>query len=429
MSETTEGKLTVGTHFEEIPKFYPIRRNGKRKKIGKSDFFIGPENIKEVRLYEGIETPCVHGWFRFMDPGVMRISTIMREGYDYFEAEFQSNYFKEKPKVIRFEVTNIEGVEEGRLMNGYDIITVRIVQYPAYRNLNVWKISKGYKDQKVSDLVDDVFENFINKSANVPYKKETDGGVKTIQTTKNKLESFCIPFWSPLHVFDYLKDYAYTGEGDVGFYFFFDLWNTFHFRSCQHLMTQGTKHEFKLKEIRNTTLAEASEETKPYIRDYYANLVQKQYYQFGLSGSCFERFNWFTKRQYMRKVGYKKAQPDSLNKLFEVPKDINNMFGYHGVIGYRGQEHNDFIYSRIGTTLLTSKSAQARTHVVINGKPDLHVGDTLKIKLEEKGINNNVEELDGKWFVRAIDHIWNATSPYSQLLHLSRDGIFIHRGP
>lgn len=426
MAEGTELTQTVGTHIGEMPKIFPIKKDGTRKKVGKGFFMIGASKIKEFKLSEGIEDFCVSGYVIFQDDGVNRISTLMRDGYDYLEIEFFSNYFNDKKKV-RFEIVNIEGVEKGRLIQGYDIITLNIVQYPAYRNLHVWKISKGWKNKKISDIVEDIFKNFLNKENQ--YKASNELG-PTIETTEPEIESFCNPFWSPYQTLNYLKKYAKMGPS-AGFFCYFDMNSIFNFRSLRHLMEKGETHEFELNDKRNFDLSEAAKESTFIIRDYYCNLVQKQYLKIGLAGATCERFNWFKKKQFTHKRGYLfRPLPKGPNLNFEVPEDINNMFGYHQVSAYRNEgKYTEFPRALVYNKLLTSIAAQARTHVIINGVIKMKPGDFIKIKDKVKGSQVNVEELDGRWFVRGIDHTWLSTGkPYTQKLHLSRIGDFLHLG-
>lgn len=421
-----EGKFRVGTHNDEIPRLFPITKEGKRKMVGSTEFRIDASSIKEFRLFEGIHLNCVHGYVTFTDPGIYRISTIMREGYDYIEMETESIYFGGTNKV-RFEVYNIEGLEEGRLYQGYDIVTLRLVQFPAYRHLQVWNVSKGYKDKKISEVVKDILNEFINKNNSIPYEQTTDAG-PSIEDTTTKMESFCIPFWNPHTTLNYLKEYAQKGD-KAGFFWFFDLNNKFHFRSLEHLLSNGLTHNFEMKDIRNVSLSEAANESQKVVRDYYMNFVQKQYYKSGLAGASAERFNWFTKKHYTLKNGYLKRPVQNINNIFEKPEYINNMFGFHMFTGYRWQDDNPFTKAMVYNKLLTAVAAQGRTHVVINGKVDMKPGDKIIVENKVQGINNNVEELGGTWFVRAIDYVWNPTKVYSQILHLSRDGAFYHTGP
>lgn len=416
-----ESTLTFGTHNEEIPKIFPINKQGKRKQVQGKDFLIGASKIIEMKLSEGIEAFCVSGYIKFKDDGINRISTLMRDGYDYLEIEFNSNYFKNKKKVW-FEISNIEGVEEGRLIEGYDIITLNIVQYPAYRNLHVWKFSKGWKNKKISDIVEEIFDKFLNKEKK--YKKDN-----TIESTSPELESYCNPFWSPYQSLNYLKKFAKSGDS-AGFFSYFDMNNFFHFQSLRDMITKGEEHEFELNDKRNTTLSEAGQDSKKIIRDYYCDLVQKQYLKIGLAGASVERFNWLKKKHFTHKRGYKKRPlPNGPNLIFEKPEDINNMFGYHNIIGYRWEgNYINFPKALVYNRLLTSIAAQARTAILINGLITMKPGDRLKIKNKVKGSNVNIEELEGQWFVRGIDHTWVQTRPYTQKLHLSRIGNFKHIG-
>lgn len=416
-----ESSQTFGTHNDEIPKIFPIKKDGTRKKIGDKDFVISAARIKEFKLFESIEQFCVSGTLTFKDDGIWRISTLMRDGYDYLEIEFKSNYFNGK-KTVWFEIVNIESMERGRLTQGEDNVTINVVQYPAYRNLHVWKISKGWKNKKISDIINDIFNEFLNNT-----KKYSSN----IENTEPNLESFCNPFWSPYQTINYLKKYAKVSES-AGFFCYFDMNNFFHFRSLQHIMTKGQTHNLELNDIRNSSLAEAGQDSKKIIRDYYCNVVQKQYLKIGLAGATVDRFNWLKKKASTHKRGYLQRPLDGgPNIIFEKPEDINNMFGYYNLSGYRWEgKYSEFPKALVFNRMLTSIAAQCQNKVLINGLLDMNSGDTVKIENKIKGSNVNIEELDGQWFVNGITHFWNAVSkPYSQLLHLSRISQFKHIGP
>lgn len=428
MAESTEGGKTFGTHNDEMPKVFPITKKGKRKTIGGKDYALSAFDIKGMKLSEGITDFCVSGYIMFLDHGIHRIATFMREGYDYLEIEFKSNYFKGK-KTIQFEIVNIESSEEGRLIGGYDIVTINIVQFPAYRNLQIWKTSRGYKDIKISDIVKDVFDRYLNKGSSVKYKDNNEKG-PTIEPTKLKMESFCNPFWCPYRTINYLKKYAMTATS-AGFFCFFDMNNVFNFRSLMHLMNNGKTHTLELTDLRNSTLEEAIQDSKFVVRDYYANMVQKQYYKIGLAGAAVERFNWFHKKHYTHKRGYsdRPLSTQGPNAIFEKPEDVNNMYGQHDLIGYRWAKTTDFAKAVVYNRMMTAIAAQVRTHVLINGIIDLGSGDTIKINNKSQGTNANIEELKGYWFIRAVDHIWTQPKPYTQKLHLMRRAEMQHLGP
>jgi hypothetical protein len=291
-------------------------------------------------------------------------------------------------------------------------------------------VSKGFSDKKISQIVEDVFDNFLNTNGQFS-KQNPTSGEPTIEPTTNKMESFCIPFWSPAKTINYLKRYAVTGEDRAGYHSWFDLRNQFNFRSLESIMEKGDVHELELKDILSTTIQEGQFDTTKAIKEYFPDFVHKEYYKIGLSGASAERFNWFKKKQYTLKNGYKsRPLPQGPNIIYEKPEDINNMFGFHIPTGFRWEDNKPFCKALVYNQLLTAIAAQAQTKVQINGligSTKMKSGDTIKVKNKAQGVQENIEELDGKWFVRGVTHIWNTRGiPYRQTLALSRVGDFRH---
>lgn len=431
---TRPSELTFGTFNNEVPVIIPVNKQGEPSPYGPR---IDPQDIIEVKLQESISQFVVFGTIKFSDRGKFKMGVLMREGYDYIEMTLKSNreeggaYGEEGGTKLKFEILNMIGQESGHIIgSAYDTFTLTIAQFPAYRNLLVWKVSKGYKDQKISDIVADIFGKFLNRDPQDYKIGELESGDKTVEVTKGKLESFCIPFWSPARTLNYLKKYALSKQSSGGFHVWFDLKNQFHFRSLETIMDSGDKHDINLQDVVTTSIKDAQKDTQKIVNDYYPEFLHKEYYKIGLSGASAERFNWFKKKQYTLKNGYTKRPVKDVNDIYEVPEDINNMFGFHTHTAYRGENDKDTCKALVYNQQLTSIAAQVQTNILINGitgEKLMKSGDSVVIKNKAKGANENVEELDGEWFVRTVSHTWNTKGiPYRQVLALSRRGEFLH---
>jgi len=427
-------ELTWGTHNNEVPIIIPINKNGEPFL---DDLVIQPQDIVEVKLQESISQYVVFGTIKFTDRGKFKMGILFREGYDYLQMILRSNReegpgYGEGGYVLKFEILNIVGYEEGHIVgSGYDEFTITIAQFPAYRNLLTWKVSKGYADIKISEVVKDIFKRFLNKSPEDYKIGDLDKG-QTVEDTIGQLESFCVPFWSPHKTLNYLKRYALTPGDIAGFHCWFDLKNQFHFRSLDNIMSNGNQHDINIQDVVVTNIAEAQKDTQKIVNDYYSEFAHKEYYKIGLSGASAERFNWFKKKEYTLKNGYLK-RPSSIklvNDMYEEPKDINNMFGFHMPTGYRGENDTQTCKALVYNQMLTAIAAQVQTHILINGITSngyMKSGDSIKIENKVRGVNENIEELEGKWFVRTVSHTWNTKGiPYRQVLALSRTEPFKH---
>lgn len=415
----SEGGKSWGFHGDEIPKVTPVNKDGESR----DDIIIEFQDIIELKLYENITQPVVMGELRVNDRGKFRIGNIMKEGYDYFKIEMKSNRSEGGTYDLMFEIVNISGYPSGHMIGGaYSVNTYYLVQFPAYRNLLVWNVSRGYNNKVISGVVEDIFETFLN----------TEGGYQQeIEDTDGELESFCIPFWNPYKTLQYLKDYAYTEEDKAGFHYWFDMKDQFHFKSLSSIFNDGDLHDIELRDIITTSIEDAQDDTEKGVKDYHPEFLRKDEYNHGLAGATSERFNWFKKKHYTLKRGYKERPiPRGPNIIYEKPEYINNMFGYHMATGYRWKDYTGFCNALVYNKMLNSIARQSQTNVTISGIIEgdkMKAGDKIKIKNMVQGVNENVEELDGMWFVYGVNHRWFTKGlTYTQKLALCRSGSFEH---
>jgi len=217
----------------------------------------------------------------------------------------------------------------------------------------VWNISKGWHNESISTIITDIFDKYLNTDKS--FKSD-----ETVEITKKKLDSYCSPFWSPAKNINYLKGYAISASGNPGYHSFFDMENRFHFRSLEDIFQKGFTHNIDLSGIIDSTVANAQKTTKKFVKDYFANFAHKEFYKLGLAGSCAERYNWYKKKQYILKRGYKDRKSKQINKLYEKEEDINNMFGSHNVTGYHWEKDTEICSALVDNTLITSLGAQVR---------------------------------------------------------------------
>jgi hypothetical protein len=423
---TNPTEMTWGSYNAEVPKLYFTNRNGDKRVL------LDPEFILNLTLQESIDQFCIYGKLTIMDNGNGRMKNIFSEGLEYIEAELKGlrneggQYGGDPGKPLRFEILNLTSEKVGKVVMGaFDKITFSIAQFPAYRNLLVWNISKGWKDKKIHEIVVDIFQ-FLNKDLNLYTYKLGE----TIEETETTLESYCSPFWSPAKNLNYLKKYATSSSLFPGYYTYFDMTNQFHFRSFEHIFVFGEIIEIDLVDVITTNIKDAVKDTKKFVKDYFPDLAHKEYYKLGLSGSSAERFNWFKKKQYTYKKGYKKRSSPQINNLYEKEDEINNMFGNHQWCGYRNEKDTQICSALADNLVMTAVGAQSQAQIVVNGITNpvrVKSGDAIVVLNKVQGINENVEELAGSWTVRGIVHVWsNDDVIYRQYLDLCREYSFEH---
>jgi hypothetical protein len=423
-------KRRHGAYGWEIPKLWFCNKDGGDRKE------IPGQWIYRIKLEESIDNLCVFGEVKFYDPGRYRKVNAFADGRDYIFFELKSNeksIGQDKYTGI-FEIVNMVGEEAGRLVGGIDHITFSIAQYPAYRNSVVWKVSKGYKDKKISEIVEDIFNEFLNKDNNGSENKYRIDN--TLDHTKYKLKDWCIPYWAPYRTINYLMPFAMNPNKEAGYHCFFDLDRRFHFRSLKHLI-QGDPHYINLQGEMNIGQKFGENDDQRVITDYYAGYANRQFDKVGLSGASTERFQFYKKRHYTKKRGYMKRDNKEINKLYEKEEDINNMWGQHFEAMWPWHNSKELVDATTKYYIHKSVAMQCQNRLLLHGSignPKIKPGDKVIIKKKPSvDMAENAEELRGEWFIRAINHLFSPCDhrqsfPYRQVLTLSRSEPFDHSG-
>jgi hypothetical protein len=434
MSAQSDNEKPIGAFIREIPVFKPMNAEGQFwKNDSGGDITIDAISIQEVKIYESIDQPVLFGHVTFIDKGIERIASLFRDGFDFLEMTIRSNnpFYTGIEKKFKLEILNITGREFGRLYRGTDQITIEFTLYPAYRNLYVWNISKGWSDTKISDIVTDLFKTYLNTKGdykitnNSSYNKSNskDG---SIQNTNGVLPSFCIPYWNLHTTLEYLKKFSIAeGTDEAGYFYWFDSNGFFNYKSLRKIASDGMLWSTKLTDIRSTSPEELLKGEITAVNDYYVNMINKQYYKCGLSGSQVERFNWYKKKGYIHKVGYsKRPMKRGPNEVFERPENINNIYGIYNRSGMRWSGDDTLLSKAINfNKILESISTQVQTEVVINGIPLLKCGDYVVFENNVKSLNENIIELaKNTWFIRSVSSWWYPDTPFRQKLHLCAAG-------
>lgn len=422
----------MGNELTDIPDITFVDKDGNMKKFSSGrPAGIDGMQFMSLKLTESLNDMLVFGEIIFRDYGKVRKAHMFAKGYDYVLIRAKGKKFDGGEYVLKMEVLNITGREDGKLYEGgYDIVRVVLAQYPAYKNLLAWNISKGYSDITISDIAEDIFDTYLNYDSS---SKDGFNGFKSIiEKTDEKIDSFYIPNWSIADTLNYLANIAFTCKGKdkvAGFYTFFDIENNFNFRSLEDIITSNKETEtIFMKDILSTETTEEETDTDNVIRDYFPDIGHKEYYRTGLSGASIETFNFFKKKNYVYRVGYKnRPLRNELPKLYEKEEYINNMYGHHNVAGMPMKNGKEFADAMALNQLMRAVSAQCSTQIATYGIRGLKVGKLVEIKKKVKDTNENVMELVGRWFIRRIAHTWSGENlAYTQLVGLGRVGKFEH---
>jgi hypothetical protein len=192
---TTPSQEATGSYGSEIPVVTLIDKNGKPIKEGDQELVLN--SVRSINIQESIESGFSFGTIEFDDLGSFRKSYLYKKGCEYVQIELKSNRNEgdkqTKKKAINFEIINMTGYEDGHLINsGVDRVIIYIAQYPMFRNLFYWNISKGYSKRDSKYIIENLFDDFLKK-----YPDDSDSKYKFKgEVSKYKMDSYCVPYWN-----------------------------------------------------------------------------------------------------------------------------------------------------------------------------------------------------------------------------------------
>ena len=177
---------------------------------------------QQVNIFESILTPAVSGYVTVTDTynlisGLKYSLPIMGNEVIYIQAELPAcfvqdengNWVKGKPNIIDFygrvtDIKNISLVNEGAKNYEIHFTSEELI---LDRSL---KISKSYKDAKISDIVASVFTESFPKTFS-SFQFETTQGLQTI----------VVPNWIPIQTINWLASRAISAANKRNSCFFF----------------------------------------------------------------------------------------------------------------------------------------------------------------------------------------------------------------
>lgn len=418
---------TDGTMEKEIPVCYVVDIKGKYPKDKKTSA-LDPNIIDSVVLWEHLEGKYIYGTITLNDSREFKRTVINNKGGEFIRVEMKgaTNKKEDYSKKLIFEIINVKHAPTTHLTSGLDKVEITIAQYPFYRNLLSNDISKGYSKKKISEIIEDIFDEFLVKDFDVQEVKKPKF-IKTDNGTKETLASYCIPYWSLYKSINYLKQFAYDNdpETDAGYYCWADMNNQFIFKPLIKIIEDGKKKKKKVYLSHSAWVdpKEAEERTKHHVLYYRSNEVHKELFEEGLTGVSVERYDWFKKKNTWLKIGYENRKNKEINDYLKE-KDNNNYYGKHIVNSFRfNKEIKGFSDCTGYNTILRNQLDQNHSEILINGITDLGVGDVIEIEEGENvsKLKGNFKELKGDWLVNGIRHAYSKeAAPYTQGLYLTR---------
>ena len=304
-----------------------------------------------------------------------------------------------------------------------------------------YKISKRYKDQLISDNVNDILNNYLK----IPSNKKG-----TIETTYGKYD-FIIPTLKPFDAINWLTNYARPNPQNPGAdMLFYEDKNGFQYRSLQSLMKQPSyyTYTYKPKNINSKDLNSDVHNVLTYeFLDSFDTLN-------GITSGTFANqlisLNPLTRTKKVTNFNYDTYQKSAKNlNLYGIIDDSTNRNGdslsqtpqamlklifsnfdsgtNSYVAGVPGAAGND-IYAE---TFIPNRTAQlglanyTRLRISVPGDCNLTVGRVLTFNLTSRNTKNNGaldKYYSGNYFITGVRHIIDLTR-FRTILEITKESV------
>ncbi len=191
------------------------------------DSILMPTNVVIIRAFDSDD-----------GLGQMRVS-----GDEKIEIEFEapgSKPWKRSMVVALISEVNAQGAMKSK---AYDVVCVSREAMMAKTNY----VQKSYKSKLVSDMVQDVFKNYLKSSTSI-----------STEATK-ATQDILVPNMKPFKAIDMLRRHAVSEKNKSSTYLFFENSQGFHFKTIEGLFAQGTVKKFKQEDSVGHSLSAQTE--------------------------------------------------------------------------------------------------------------------------------------------------------------------------
>jgi len=395
----------------------------KLKKITLNKVEVSAEHVSGIEIYESITQPGINGFIDIMD----------------YQALFEKkNVFANDELEISFSV---EGKAD--LIVKYAIISNegnKVVPNVSYNVLRFgfcskWlvpalttKMTSFFKDKYIHEIIEEVITG-------------CGGKVKYIEPTKQKLESFITPLWSPYHTIKHLLSFALNENNSGGYLCWTDLKTD---------EVYVTTLNYLLKE----NLGRFDQFTAYPINPRYHGRIQAMTFETnydivrlinsGATNTTLVGFNYDKKKIFTAEKKLEEVKQKHLSKKFPIPKKVlvedsktqttkNIQFcslfpSTKAPISGKDSDLQDLLDGSLQNFYSLISTDVFKVNIQVIGTPDRRVGWLAKLNVPPQNINVEGQENEiynqytGDYLIRDIKHVFSVYEDYKQYICLCADG-------
>lgn len=389
------------------------------KKVLINDIEVVREHITQIQLFESITQPGITGYLDIMD-----YQAIVEKGNIFADDKVKIIFTVEGQSDLTLEYI-LYSNEGGKVIPNQQYNTAR------FGICSPWLIpalsktfSKNYKDKFIHEIVQELL-------------LECGASVGFIEPTKQKLEIFVSPLWSPYHTIKHLLSFALNQNGSGGYLCWTDLkTGKVNVTTLDYLMkgTLGRFDEFIVNGTNPRYHGRVSDMTIETNFDLI-RLVNN-----GSANTKYYGFNYDKGKTVVTDVKINQTKQTHLSKKFPIPLPYMNdpkytsvKFCSHfpntkGSIAGDDNKLQDLLDGTIQNEYSLLSTDVFKMNIITNGDPDRRVGWLAKVDFpsQNKNVEGHSSELytqyKGDYLIRDINHTFSFFVEYKQAICLCADG-------
>ena len=390
-------------------------------KISINNIDLLKEHVISIDIFESLSHPGITGRIELMDYQAINEYGNIIAGDDMVISF--TVYGKENKAIeTKFKIYANEG---SRVLPGQMYNTV------VYSFCSAWlipglskKVSKNYKNKYIHEIVKDLLE-------------ECDANIGYIEPTKQKLENFVTPLWSPCHSIKHLLSVALNTSDLGGYLIWTDLRTDKVNVTTIDYLTKGNLGKFK-----EFMLYPANQryEGKINALSFESSFDVIRLLNAGIKHQHIS-FDYDTGKHVVYEDDHEKLKNKHLAKKFPLPKsylqDKHYTFpkfsAFYPQTDARIQDKSklsDLLSGRASNEHIFLSCDTIKINIVAPGEPERRVGWLAEVNFPSQNINagdtTGFKQLKGDYLIADIRHTFSFVIEYTQAISLVADGYKEH---
>lgn len=395
-----------------------ILENLKLSKVSINGIDVQKEHIYNIEIFESLMQPGITGYIDILDfQAIVELGHIFAN--DNLDLEFNVSSDNKKPLINKFKIYSNEG-SKILPQHQYNVTRLGFCSDWLIDGLTK-KVSKYYKNKFIHEIISDLLG-------------ECNAPIGFIEPTKQKLENFVTPYWTPYHSIKHLLSFTLSSSNSAGYLCWTDLsTGKVNVTSISYLY-KGSLGKYKKFIINPGNVRYEGRILDSTIETNYdiIRLINN-----GLPITKVYGFNFDKGKVIETKESVNDINQVHLGKKLPIntkytSKDYNG-FRYTSLFPNGSNsiaDNDDKILDLVNGSLMNEYTLLASDIFKINimspGEPGRRVGQLAEVDIPSQNLNAGQKEgnkqLKGDYLIRDIRHTFSFFSDYNQAITLVSDG-------